>query len=67
MGGLGLTDADVEADGFKAGAALHRGVCVVGERAVLGDKGGTIAEPEGAEGGEDHKGECVAEDPLEER
>ncbi len=35
--------------------------CVVAVRAVCGLQGGGVAEPEGAEGGEDDKGECVAE------
>jgi hypothetical protein len=66
-GGGGLTDADVEASRFQAGACGIAGVGVVAVGAVRGDQGGGVAEPEGAEGGEDDEGECVAEDPLSRR
>lgn len=60
----GRTNADVEADRLQTRAALHGGVGVVAVCAVAGDEGCAVAEPEGAEGREDDKGECVAEDPL---
>jgi hypothetical protein len=63
-GGGRLTDADVEASRFQAGTCSIAGVSVVAVGAVRGDQSGGVAEPEGAEGGEDDEGECVAENPL---
>jgi hypothetical protein len=66
-GGGGLTDSDVEASRLQAGALGIAWVSVVAVGAVRGDQRGGVAEPEGAEGGEDDEGECVAEDPLSRR
>ena len=66
-GGGGLTDDDVEASCFQAGACGIVGVGVVAVGAVRGDQSGGVAEPEGPERGEDDEGECVAEDPLSRR
>lgn len=65
--GGGLTDADVEASRFQAGAFGIARVGVVTVGTVRWDQSGAVAEPEGAEGGKDDEGECVAENPLSRR
>lgn len=62
-GGGTRTEAGAEADGSEAVRSdASRGVGAVGVVERL--KGSSPAEPEGSEGTEDYKGECVADEEL---